>query len=272
MQQAIGFVQQAGTAFYTRHFTKAVYLLRRALQALPNVLPYPQPLRWALLDLLEMVESWYQGLPMLETSAYSQTLLQELKQWLEQEEEAYKEHKGVKEKLRALDQLLEGLWVGFDFFGNNNLSVENDPPLIALQMEANGQIQLYKCQEHAVVNQLIAEFKACFELQLDNPVDYAIALKPLLEQKQWEAAEALLQKQLEQFPSNQRLAFVSLAELHFLQEHYQQAMEAYMKAVMLGTPKDQIQKQVQTACNTLARTATDKKIAARWRQILIDFF
>lgn len=272
MQQAIGFVQQAGTAFYTRHFTKAVYLLRRALQALPSVLPYPQPLRWALLDLLEMVESWYQGLPMLEASAYSQELLQVLKQWLEQEKEDDKEQEGVQDKLTALDQLLEGLWVGFDFFDNNNLSLELDPPLIAFQIEADGQIQLYKFQEHTVVNQLIAEFKACFELQLDSPVDYAIALKPLLEQKQWTAAEALLQKQLEQFPNNQRLAFVSLGELHFLQEHYQKAMEAYMKAVMLGTPKDQVKKQVQEACNALARTTTDKKAAARWRQILIDFF
>lgn len=266
MQQAIGFVQQATTAFYTRHFTKAVYLLRRALQALPSTWPYPQPLRWALLDLLEMVESWYQGVSMLEASAYSQELLQSLKQALEQEEQ------GVQEKLKALDQLLEGLWVGFDFFTNNNLSVEIEPPFIALQIEANGQIQLYKCREHHLVDQLVAEFNACFEVSLDSPVDYKMALEPLLEQQQWAEAEMLLQKQLEQFPSNQRLAFVNLGELYFLQAHYQKAMEAYMKAVMLGTPKIQVQEQVQTACNALARTATNKKVAARWRQILIDFF
>ena len=185
MQQATGFVQQAITAFYTRHFTKAVYLLRRALQALPNVWPYPQSLHWILLDLLEMVESWYQGLPMLEASAYSQELLQELRQWLEQEGEEEQEQKDRQAKLTALDQLLEGLWVGFDFFDNNNLSVEINPPLIALQIEANGQIQLYKCQEHVLVDQLIAEFNACFELQLENPVAYEAALLPLLEQKQW---------------------------------------------------------------------------------------
>jgi tetratricopeptide (TPR) repeat protein len=171
-----------------------------------------------------------------------------------------------------LDQLLEGLWVGFDFFGNNNLSVEMEPPLLALQIEANGQIQLFKCQEHALVEQLIAEFNACFEVQLESPVAYERALKPLLEQKQWTEAEALLQKQLEQFPHNQRLAFVNLGELYFVQEQYQKAMEAYMKAVMLGTPKHQVKTQVQTACNALARTATDKKVAARWRQVLIDFF
>jgi cytochrome c-type biogenesis protein CcmH/NrfG len=65
---------------------------------------------------------------------------------------------------------------------------------------------------------------------------------------------------------------VNLGELYFVQEQYQKAMEAYMKAVMLGTPKHQVKTQVQTACNALARTATDKKVAARWRQVLIDFF
>ncbi|MGH1339646.1 MAG: hypothetical protein ACRBFS_26240 [Aureispira sp.] len=271
MQQAIGFVQQAGAAFYTRHFTKAVYLLRRALQALPKTWPYASSLRWALLDLLEMVESWYQGLPMLEESLYSKTLLQELTQLLEQEE---KTEKGtlLQEQLTALDGLLEGLWISFDFFENNNLPFVTNPPLLSIQLEAEGGIQLYKWQEHPAIDTLIAEFKACFEQQLDDPEAYQEAVQALLEAQKLEEAEALLQEQLERFPENQRLAFLNLGALYFKQERYQKAMEAYMKAVVLGTPKDQIRSQAQTACNALARNAENAKAAARWRKILIDFF
>lgn len=269
MQQAISFVKQAGSAFYTRHFTKAVYLLRRALQAIPPKAPYSQPLCWALLDLLEMVESWYQGLPMLETSPYSQELLQRLTQLLEQEEKAIET---IEQQLATLDDLLKGLWVGFDFFENNNLSLEKTPPLISLQLEADNVVHLYKWQEHPLVEDLIAEFKACFKLQLKDIEDYQTAVQQQLEAKDWAGAQALLQEQLECFPDNQRQAFLSLGELYFRQERYQKAMEAYMKAVVMGTPKDQVRQQAQTACNALARNTENSKVAARWRKVLIDFF
>lgn len=271
MQQAIGFVQQAGAAFYTRHFTKAVYLLRRALQALPAAWPYPQALCWALLDALEMVESWYEGLPMLEATEYSQQLLQQLTQLLEQEEQEETEEQ-TKDGITALDELLEGLWMSFDFFDNNNLPLDTDPPLLSIALGAKGAVQLYKWQEHAVLEELVKEFEACFKLQLEDPVDYQKAVQELLAQGNLEAAESLLQEQLEHFPDNQRLAFLSLGELYFKQELYQKAMEAYMKAVILGTPKDFIRPQAQTACNALARTAENSKAAARWRKVLIDFF
>lgn len=271
MQQAIGFVQQAGAAFYTRHFTKAVYLLRRALQALPATWPYPQALCWALLDALEMVESWYQGLSMLEPTAHSQQLLQQLTQLLEQENPA-QETEAIQEALTGLEELLEGLWMCFDFFDNNNIPLEANPPLLSIGLGAKGAVQLYKWQEHAVVEELVQEFKACFEVQLESPTDYQQAVQELLEANQVEEAESLLQQQLEQFPDNQRLAFLSLGELYFRQEFYQKAMESYMKAVILGTPKELIRPQAQTACNALARTAENSKAAARWRKVLMDFF
>lgn len=271
MQQAIGFVQQAGAAFYTRHFSKAVYLLRRALQALPAAWPYPQALRWALLDAVEMIESWYQGLPMLETSAYSTELLATLRLLLQQEEKE-ETATAAQTQLAALDDLLEALWLGFDFFDNNNIPLEQTPPWLSLQVDGKGVVQLYKWQNHPAITALVQEFEACFKEQLDAIEDYQTAVQELLDHQQLAEAEALLQEQLERFPENQRLAFLSLGELYFQQERYQKAMEAYMKAVVMGTPKGEVRAQAQTACNALARTEEDAKAAGRWRKILIDFF
>ena len=267
MQQAIRFVQQAGAAFYTRHFSKAVYLLRRALQAVPRSTPYPQALRWALLDGVEMVESWYEGLPILDESPYSKALLQTLSEALNAPT-----NPAIHDQLEAFDGLLEGLWLIFDFVQNNDLSLEQNPLLLSWQLEAAGEITLYRWQENQYVDALVAEFEACFAPQLESAADYEKAVADLLTQNDLAGAEALLLQQLEQFPSNQRGAFLSLGELYFQQEWYQKAMEAYMKAVVMGTLKSQVRAQAQTACNALARNSEDRKVAARWRQVLVDFF
>ena len=81
--------------------------------------------------------------------------------------------------------------MSFDFFDNNNLSVETNPPLLSLQLEAEGSIQLYKWQDHTLVDTLVAEFRACFEQELDHPEAYQTAVQQLLEAQKLEEAEVL---------------------------------------------------------------------------------
>jgi tetratricopeptide (TPR) repeat protein len=272
MQQAIGFVRQAGAAFYTRHFPKAVYLLRRMLQALPRTSAYPQTLRWALLDSLEMVESWYEGLPVLESSDHSLQLLDDLHQLLAKAEPTPTEQQQLQQQFSNFDQLLEGLWVVFDFFENNNLSLQQEPLLVSIELAAKGELHLYRWQDTPSVEAIVAEFEACFASSLAHAEDYQEAVEQLLVQREFDQAEVLLLEQLERFSDNQRLVFLQLGDLYFQQERYQKAMEAYMKAVVMGTPKDQVRRQAQTACNALARHAENAKAAERWRKVLVDFF
>ncbi|CAA6829841.1 MAG: Unknown protein [uncultured Aureispira sp.] len=40
----------------------------------------------------------------------------------------------------------------------------------------------------------------------------------------------------------------------------------------MGTPKESVRKNIQVACNALAADTENSKEAARWREVLINFF
>ena len=117
----------------------------------------------------------------------------------------------------------------------------------------------------------------------DNTVNPASGLRRVLEQCQKEvqkalnskdirSAQTLLEFMMEQYPESKKQAFLQLGHLHYQEKDYQKATEAYMKTIVMGTPKESVRKNIQVACNTLAREAESSKEAARWRDVLINFF
>lgn len=262
---------QAFAAYSSRNFESALSLLCRALNYWqPTDKPLSDGSYNALYDAVEMVENFSIHLPIWEKNAYSNKTIQGLKDTLDHLETI--DWAEFNEQVEAFKHLLEGVQIGFDFFSNNGLSLVDSNPILSFALTQTGEIELLKWTESLQVETLIDAFKACFKLEMTSLEQCQKEIQKALDISDVKRAEVLLELMMEAYPANKKQAFLQLGDLHFQAKAYQKAAEAYMKTVVLGTPKESVRKNIQVACNALAADTENSKEAARWREVLINFF
>lgn len=271
MLKHIELTHQAFAAYSSRNFDYALSLLCRALnywQATHQGLS--DGTYNALYDAVEMAENFLLHIPVWEATTYASETVQVLKDSLNDLEII--DWAEFNQQVEAFKDLLEGVQIGFDFFSNNELSLLDSNPIVSFALPQKGEIELLKWAENPRVEALIAAFNACFKVEMTSVEQCKKEIQKALDAKDNRRAEALLELMMEQYPEHKKQAFLQLADLHFEAKAYQKAAEAYMKTIVLGTPKESVRANIQIACNALAAETENSKEAARWREVLINFF
>lgn len=271
MPKHIELTHQAFAAYSSRNFEYALSLLCRALdhwQASNERLS--DGTYNALYDAVEIAINLSMHIPVWEPTAYTNEIIQLLKDSLDDLEVI--DWTLFNTQVEEFKKVLEGVQIGFDFFSNNELSLLESNPIVSFSLPQKGEIALLKWTKNPQIESLIAEFNACFKIEMTSLEQCEKEIQKALEAKDNKRAEALLKLMMEQYPENKKQAFLQLADLHFQVKAYQKAAEAYMKTVVLGTPKELVRTNIQVACNALAAETENSKEAARWREVLINFF
>jgi tetratricopeptide (TPR) repeat protein len=271
MSKHIELTYQAFAAYSSRNFEHALSLLCKALY-------YWQPTSQslsdssynALYDAVEIAENLSIHIPIWETNAYTTALIQGLKTSLDNLKEI--DWSEFKEQVEKFKSLLEGVQIGFDFFNNNEISLIDSNPVLSFSLTQTGEIELLKWTESPQVDALIVAFNACFKLEMKSLEQCEKEVQKALKAEDTARAETLLEFMMKQYPESKKQAFLQLADLHFQVQSYQKATEAYMKTIVMGTPKESVRDNIRIACNALAAAAETSKEAARWRGVLINFF
>lgn len=265
---------QAVAEFLARNFEQTAKLLHQAFQKLEIEDLYLSDASFnAICDAIEIVELMYENLPVLEPTTYAQEAITQLKTAVE---------KGgidlptFQKNILDFEILLCGLRIGLDFFCNNNLQLENPQTPLSFGVEKEDFIQLYQLKNTLETARLIELFNDCFiQKKEKNLAEYQSEIAALLSDSQVDSfikAKKLLEEMMQQFPQSQRAAFLQLANLYFEQKDYRAAVDAYMKSIVMGTPKNGLKNNIQIACNSLAANASSKDEVKHWRTFLAEFF
>lgn len=262
---------QAFAAYSSRNFGYALSLLCKALYYWqPTDQPLSNATYNALYDAVEIAENLSIHLAIWERNAYTTEVIQTLKASLIDLKDI--DWAEFNEQVELFKNLLEGAQIGFDFFKNNGLSLLEPNPILSFALTPKGAIELLKWTESPQVDALIVAFDACFKLEMKSLEQCEKEVQKALKTEDTERAEALLEFMMKQYPQSKKQAFLQLADLHFEVKAYQKATEAYMKTIVMGTPKESVRDNIRIACNALAAEAETSKEAARWRGVLINFF
>jgi len=270
-RKCISLGHQATAEFATRNFERVVNLL---LQVFDNLeitsLSIRNDIYNAIFDGVEMVELMLNHLPTIETNFYSQELIKALKDALSPKSSV--DLVAFLKQLNDFQNLLAGIKVGFNFFNNNNLSLEAVNSIVSFGVLEGGYIELYRREDSEAVDLIVKEFNDCFAIQQSNVEAFETEIEKQLALGAIAKAKELLHQMMEQYPTTKKDAFFQLANLHFDGKEYREATDAYMKTILLGTRKEDVANKVQIACNVLAREAETVEEASRWRELLINFF
>lgn len=267
MQRFISLMHQAVAEYSAQHFGLSIDLMCRAWANLEiSQLRMSDGLYNALLDGVEMLDLMLDNLLVIERNNYTDNTVYCLKKALENLEN--QELFFVQKQLANFYQLLLGVQVGFSFFYNNNLSLNELELGLSFGLLEDGTIELYQSKNTAETEQLIRAFKACFDIEKTRADSMQEQIDLLLKENNREEAIKLLEEMIGLFPQTQKAAFFQLGELLFEQKKYQKATDAYMKSVVMGTSKKLIFDKVQAACNQLIRYSSDLEEKKYWVEFL----
>ncbi|BDS11339.1 tetratricopeptide repeat protein [Aureispira anguillae] len=271
MQKHIELTHQAIAAYSSHNFEQAMDLLCKAFRQLHfSDLIFSDATYNAIFDAVEMVDVLFEHLPVLERSEEADLTIQNLKIALE--ELNLVEVDFFSKQVDDFQLLLKGLRVGFDFFEKRQIPLKIQPPMVSIAFKKGAYIQLIKWQNSAEVDRIINAFNASFSTPNSSLEDCQQQLELALSEGDKQRAEELLEDMMKRYPESKKQAFLKLGNLYFETKNYQKATEAYMKTIVLGTPKEMVRSNVQTACNALAAAAENPKEAGRWRDLLMNFF
>lgn len=268
----ITYVHQAIAEFFARNFEQTAKLLCRAFQNIEIRDLYLSDASFnAIYDAIEIVELFYENLPILEKNNYAETTTQSLKIAIEK---GNIDLATFQKNILDFENLLAGLQVGLHFFSNYNLSFENPETPLSFALEEDGFIELYQLKKDAATTALIQKFNDCFTQKKEkNIADFEAEIETLLQENplNYSAIQLQIEAMMQQFPTTQKKGFLQLGNLYFEKKEYRLALDAYMKSIVMGTPKNTLRANIQTACNSLKMYASTKEEEKHWKEFLEEF-
>jgi len=258
------YIERAIQAFQKRDFYESLRLIKAAWPV-----EYANPINReekevypVLINLLTVLIS---QLPIIENTAYQQAILTAFRDTIENESTP------SPQQWKALRQLLDGIYLGISFFATNQLDLEPTQPILTFEVDEE-HIKLYKYADTPRVRNLVEQFNAMFEEEEAQINQLDAAIDRLLIQQEQDAAIELIEKKMEAHPQTKVDGFHQLGKIHYQAERYERAVDAFLKAILLGLPKAKVKMQIKTACEKLARYADTPKEAMRWRELFINYF
>ena len=253
------------------NFRDAFKLMHQSILLLQtNRLPLDSNQFNLLFDALEMLEVQMQQSSIIRSSNFSTNTLNVFSDML---------NRKIQTTLGRLQQLkndvailLQAVYVAYDFCQNNQVDVSLASPILQFSVEEGGHIVLHCCNQMPQTLALLPIFNACFEQRLTEQGPNWEKIESLKATKDYAKGICILKTYFQLSNGNQKRLFLELAELYYLQKDYKNAVDAYMKSVVFGTPKAVVAEQIRFCCNHNARYAENPREAARWRRLIIDYF
>lgn len=253
------------------NFRDAFERMHRAINLLKiNYLPLNSVQYNLLFDALEMLEVQMQQSSIIRSSNFSTNTLNVFSDTL---------NRKIQTTLGRLQQLkkdmailLQAVYVAYDFCQNNQVDVSSDASIVQFSVAEGGHIVLHCCNQLPATLALVPIFNACFEQLLSEQGPNWDKIATLKDRKAYAEGIQTIKTYFQLSNGNQKRLFWELAELYYLQKDYKNAVDAYMKTVVFGTPKAEVAEQIRFCCNYEARQADNPKEAARWRRLIIDYF
>ncbi len=221
-------------------------------------------------DALEMVDVQMQQTSIMLPSKFSTDTLNELLDTLNSNKRTTLGR--LQHLKRDLEILLKAVHVAYDFCQNNQVDFSSASPSLQFSVAEGGHIVLHCCNQLPATLALVPIFNACFEEVVpENGPDWD-RITALKAREAYAEGIHTIKTYFQQTSGQQKRLFWELAELYYLQKDYKNAVDAYMKTVVFGTPKAEVAEQIRFCCNYEARQADNPKEAARWRRLIIDYF
>ena len=257
--------------YKTANFRDAFERMHRAIRLLKiNSLPLNSVQFNLLFDALEMLEAQMQQSSIMRASDFSTNTLNVLSDTLNRKIQTSMGR--LQQLQRDLETLLKAVYVAYDFCQNNQVDVSAAASIVQFSVAEGGHIVLHCCNQLPDTLALVPIFNACFEQLLSEQGPNWDKIATLKERKAYAEGIRIVKSYFQHTSGQQKRLFWELAELYYLQKDYKNAVDAYMKTVVFGTPKAEVAEQIRFCCNYEARQADNPKEAARWRRLIIDYF
>lgn len=273
-------IEKAYLAFQQHHFGVCIERLYLGFESLENhkFTQLNNSEFNAFYDALEMLQLVVK-LPIIEQNSYIQNRIGQFKQILDR----FLLPKGGNVELLAQQiplctKLNNGLLIGIQYFQKKQISLNAFPPVLSFELSEDGTIALYAWIDRQPtmtpqpLEQFKTDFEALFKKEQISQKDYLAQAQNLHEQGDSNKALKILNHAMRIHPAIKKECFLQMGNIQFQQKNYSEAVDAYMKALVLGVPKQQIKAKVLEATQELISTAKDYKTITRWQELLDDFF
>lgn len=271
MQKHVALVHQAVAEFSARNFESVVELLYAAFESLELTSLYLSDDSYnAICDAVQILDLLMENLSVVEKNAYTIEKLTTVQKSLDGLVEV--DLLTFRKQLNDIQDLFRAVQIGLNFLNSHKLDLEAENPLVSIGLIADGYILLYKWEQSERVDYIVDDFNHFFsKLHLDLERIQS-ALEESRNNSEVDRVKELLIEMIRHFPETKKGGFLELGDIYFEEENYRQAIDCYMKTIVMGTQKELLKPKILLACNTMARNASSSKDANRWREFLINFF
>jgi tetratricopeptide (TPR) repeat protein len=275
----INLVSQAVAAFKRHDYSEVVLLLDHAFAYIKAIdyTEIDEPIFNALYDSFEML-SLVGELAVFEKSSFFNQTQCNFKAALD----AFTAPKGgtlgqLKQAIPDFLLLLNGMAVGVNYLQYQKIRIEAFPPTVSFEITEDGYIRLYAWDgesEHKIasIEALKAEFEALFEKEKQSEGYFLEMAEKLYKETQYQDCLQLLEDAMLQHETLKGDCFLLKGKVFFQLKQYAEAVDAFMKARVLGIQKYRISELGKEACSHLIRTVETREERNEWSKLRADFF
>jgi tetratricopeptide (TPR) repeat protein len=169
-----------------------------------------------------------------------------------------------------------GMNVGMKYLQHKKLRPDDFPPEISFEITEDGYIRLYVWSEEspgksAKISELKAGFEQLFEKEKKSVAYYLEKADELIAQKAYQDCISLLDLAMQEHEPVKAEAFIRKGNVLLEIKNFEEALDCFMKARVLGAPKQRLSDGIKEACKYLLRYSENKEQRSHWNRLLEDF-
>jgi tetratricopeptide (TPR) repeat protein len=271
-------VSKAVSAFKSRNYLQALEELEIAFGLLdPSCFKEIDAQTFnAIYDAQEMTALMAE-LPVFEKNSFAEQTISALKNALD----VFTTPEGgtAKRLLNALEPfelLLRGMAVSMKYLQRKKLRADDFPPEVSFEITADALLRLYVWSEEkpakiAEISRLKEEFESLFEKERKSAQYYLDKADELLQKGHFEDCLQVLNQAISEQESIKGTCFIRKGDVFMKLHKYEEAIDSYMKARVVGEPKHKMNASVKEACSILLKNSEKRDDRNRWNSLMQDF-
>jgi hypothetical protein len=274
----INIVSQAGSAFKRKEYTTVLLELERAFELASEMdfTELDELLYNALYDAYEM-SALIAQLAVFEKNEFLKIALGDMKAALN----AFISKEGgtvadLKQAMPSFILLLQGMSAAVHYLQRQKKRMDTFPPELSFEITKDGFLKIFAWSEEtpnkiANIAKLKAEFELLYEKEKQSKSYFLETAANLEENEQYEDCLSLLDQAMTEHESLRGECFIIQGNICLKLKKYEEAVDAFMKARVLGEPKHRMSHSIKESCTFLLRYADSKEDKQKWSLLMKDF-
>ncbi len=182
----------------------------------------------------------------------------------------------LKQAMPSFIQLLQGMSAAVHYLQRQKIRIDAFPPEVSFEITKDGFLKLYAWSDEtsnkiAEISKLKAEFEQLFEKEKKSKKYFLETAANLEAAEQYEDCLPLLDQAMAEHESLRGECFIRKGNICLKLKKYDEAVDAFMKARVLGEPKHRMAESIKEACKYLLRYADSKEGRQEWSALMLDF-